>query len=188
MFTDISKFTDKLVKYELTAEQYFILYLIENRDVNNLKKYINKNGLFDGKVVHQLIEKGYLLNTDPKSERFDLANLVVTFEFIESEAEILTDEEAWEQLLDEYPKFVEVNGTKYPSTGLNLQDSIQAEKLYKKEIEKNKVLHAEILVLLKRWKKDIGESAPFKIDKFITSKYWIELRNLDNNANKPRIY
>lgn len=188
MFTDISKFTDKLVQLGLTAEQYFVLFLIDTRDVVNLKKYIEGNGKFDKNIFTDLLDKGYLLNTHPTSKSLDLGNLVVTLEFAEENVKEISEEEAYEQLLDAYPKFVEVGGTKYPSTGLNLSDSNLACKAYAKEIKNNKLLHAEILSLLRIWKQSVGEFAPFKIDKFITSKYWTELRTKNDTEIRPRIY
>lgn len=188
MFADINKFTDKLIQYGITAEHFFVLYLIDTRDTINLKKYMDVFGKLNSQIIIDLIEKNYILNTNPKGKTFDLGSLVVTLEYAEEEVKSLTEDELFDQLLDVYPKHVIVNGTKYPTTGLSLSDMTLAKKAYIKEIGENKVLHYEVLSLIKEWKQKVGEVAPFKIDKFITSKYWNELRNEKDNGIKPRIY
>lgn len=185
MIYDVNKFTDYLVQLQLTPTQFFICWLIERRDLENLEKYLRGVGKFDSEDFTLLIDRGYLINTDPKGKYFNAANLVVTLEF----KEMLVDEdEAFDELLDAYPKYVVVDNNKFPTTGLTLQDHLLAKQEYHKVIKNNKMLHLEILRLITEWKKTVGENAPFKIDKFITSKYWKELNKESDYVQKPRIY
>lgn len=188
MFTDINKFTDSLVKYELTAHQFFILYLIDTEDLPNLNKYINSLGKFDGNDIQVLLDKGYVINTNPNDKHFNLGSLVVTLEYAEEKVEGQSDIDLFEELLDAYPPYVIVNNVKYSTKGLSFQDEEKARIFYIKEIRKSKVLHAEILSLIRKWRDIVGDVAPFKIDKFLTSRHWIELRNITENHVRPRIY
>jgi hypothetical protein len=185
MIYEIDKFTDYLVKLQLTANQFFILWLIDNKDIKNLEKYIKGIGKFDSEDMITLVDKGYLVNTNPNSSSFDLYSLAVTLEFKEM---VIEPEHAYDELLDVYPRYVEVQGKKWPSTGLTFSEESMARDAYSKVIKKNRLLHIKILGLIKEWKEVIGESAPFKVDKFITGKYWLELEESKIKNVKPRIY
>lgn len=185
MIYDVDKFTDFIIKMQLTPTQFFICWLLERNDVGNLKRYIDAFGKLEEKDLEYLIvDKGYIVNTAPQSRYLDVNSLFVSIDFKES---ILIDEdEAFEQLRDAYPKYVQVNGTKFPSTGLTLSDHTVLNEMYAKEIKNNKFRHEQILNLVEKWKETVGENAPFKIDKFITSKYWKELEI--KKDERPRIY
>lgn len=185
MIYEVDKFTDYLVDTQLTPTQFFICWLLERRDLDNLSKYLKGVGKFDGHDFQYLIDKGYLVNTDPNCKEFNASNLVVTLEFKEM---LIDEDDAFEELLDIYPKYVAVDGRRFPTTGLTLSDHLLAKQAYHSTIKNNKFLHIRIINTIKTWKDKIGEDAPFKIDKFITSRYWLELEKDTNHAEKPRIY
>lgn len=186
MFGNLTEITNNLVALGINAHQFYILQLIDTRDIDNLKKYIGTFGKFDSDDFKLLLDKGYILNVNEKAKTLDLSNLVVTLDY--KELAILPDEDAFEQLLDIYPKNVIVNNVKYPSTGLSIQDYQAVEKIYLKQISKSKFQHSENLRLIGKWKEDVGENAPFKIDKFVTGNYWEVLKEAEKNGTKIRIY
>lgn len=186
MFGNLTEITNNLVALEINAHQFYILQLIDTRDIENLKKYIKTFGKFDTDDFKVLLDKNYIINVNEKAKTLDLNNLVVTLDY--KELAILPAEDAFEQLLEVYPKHVIVNNTKYPSTGLNIQDFKEVERIYLKQISKSKLLHTEILRLIGKWKDDVGENAPFKIDKFVVGSYWDALKEAEKNGTKIRIY
>lgn len=186
MIYDVERFTDYLVQLKLTPTQFYICWLIEQRDTDNLEKYLKGVGKFDSEDFIYLIDKGYLIDVNPKGKEFTTGNLIVTLEFKEM---LVDEEEAFDELLNIYPKFVTVNGVRFPTTGFTLHEHLLAKQAYQKVIKNNKYLHVKILSLIDTWKKSIGENAPFKVDKFITSKYWEQLEGkVDEYVQKPRNY
>lgn len=185
MIYEVDKFTDYLVDTKLTPTQFYICWLLDRRDLKNLEKYLKGVGKFDSHDFMHLIERGFLINTDPNGKSFDANSLVVTLEFKEM---LIDEDEAFEELLLIYPKYVVVENRKFPTTGLTMTEHDLARKAYHRAIKNNKFLHVKIIRLIEEWKRKIGESAPFKIDKFITGKYWNELENEGQNEQRPRVY
>lgn len=186
MIYEIDKYTDYLCDMGISANQFYFCWLLYTKDYKNLKKYINRFGNFEENEIKDLIDRGIVLNTNPKATAFNTESLHVGLDF--AEQIIIEPEEAFDELMESYPKFVVVNNNKFPATGLNWQDERGLREAYSKEIKKNKFLHRSIIELLKEWKEANGGYALFKIDKFITSKYWRELKQAKENHVKPRIY
>jgi len=186
MIYEIDKYTEFLCNYKITANQFYICWLLYTKDYTNLKKYVATFGKFEEDEIKDLIERDFLVNTNPKATAYNVQCLFVTVDF--ADKIIIEPDDAFDELMEHYPKFVVVNGNKYPATGLNWQDEKGLREAYGKEIKKNKFLHNTVIELLKEWKEQNGGYALFKIDKFITSKYWKELKQAKENHVRPRIY
>ncbi len=186
MIYEIDKYTDYLIKLDINANQFYLCWLLYTKDYDNLKKYVDRFGNFNEGDIKDLIDKGLLLNTNPNANSFNTKSLYVALPF--AEEIIVEPDDAWDELMEAYPREVIVNNTKYPSTGLKWEEEKELKQSYTKEINKNKFLHRSIIKLVKEWGERNGGYAQFKIDKFITSKYWRELKKQGENHAKPRLY
>jgi len=186
MIYEIDKYTDYLCDLGINPNQFYICWLLYTKDYKNIRKYIDKFGNFDTEDLKGLIDKGYVISSNPNALAFNTSSLFVGLDF--AEKIIIEPEEAFDELLSVYPKYVMVNNVKYPSTGLSFSDEKGLRELYTKELKKNKFLHKSIIESVKKWGEDNSGYAPFKIDKFITSRFWKELKKAEENNVKPRYY
>lgn len=186
MIYEIDKYTDFLCNAKINPTQFFICWLLHNKDYKNLKKYLELVGVFNKEDFKDLIDKGYLLNSNPNATSYDIINLFVTPEF--AEYIIIEEDEAFEQLMEAYPDYVLVNGRRFPAKGLKLDEEKGVRELYGKIIKKNKFLHFDIITITKEWKVATNNEATIKIDKYVVSRYWEQIRNSNESTNKPRIH
>src|SRR5437899_5885237 len=187
MIYDINKYTEFLCRTKITPNQFYICYLLYNKEYSLLQQYINEVGLFKKQDLHNLIDKGFILNMNPKADVFNIIDLCVTLEF--TEFMLVEPEEAVEEFFKEYPDQLVVNGIKVPAKGLTFSDEAELKKRYIQIIKKNKFLHLDIINIVKDYKKNNNGYATMKIDKFVTSQYWLVLQKKgDKVAVKPRIY
>lgn len=186
MIYKINEYTDFLCRAKITPNQFYICWLLHTKDFENLKKYIKEIGVFKTEELKDLISKGFILDTNPNSNNFNVLTLFVSLEF--AELIIIEPEEAFEQFLEVYPDYVLVNGVKYPAKGLKFEEEKGIRELYSKIINKNKFLHLDIINIVRKWKQDNNNIATVKIDKFIIGKHWEILSKDEENGIRPKIY
>lgn len=184
MIYETEKYVDILVKLGITPNQFFICWVLYNRQYELLAKYIEMNGVFKKEDIDGLVNKDLILLT--KAGSYDIGEMVVTQEF--AEEMIIEPEEAWEQFFNTYPNMLVVNNIKYAAKGLSISDELACVTKYTELLKKNKYLHIRIVNAVEKWKKDNNGYATMKIDKFLTSKHWEELEKSENTNAKPRLY
>jgi hypothetical protein len=68
---DIKNLTEILLRQEMTFDQYFVLCLLEERQLAMIIKYLDSNGKFSKADIDSLIDKGYLFRTEIESYNAD---------------------------------------------------------------------------------------------------------------------
>ena len=169
MFIDFNRYIQCLVDKKLTPNQYIICHLIYHRDLNNMKKYVDSVGKFNKKDIEYLIDKGYLLSTNPNNVG-DFISLVATKLF--SDTIIIDEEEAFEEVLDIYPDFFYINRSKVASKACS--NILEVEKYYYKLIKGDRFKHESIIEKSKKVIRmmEEGKLNWHKIDKFILGQMW----------------
>lgn len=186
MIYEIDKYTDFLINAGITPDQFYICWLIYTKDEVNQEKYVTKGKGFESTDFELLIEKGWLVNTNPKAKAYNMINLFVSPEF--AEMVLIEPDQAWDELFDAYPAHLLIEGKKVPAKTLNSQDYRAVEETYKKYINKNKFLHARVIAAVNKWKSDNNGYATIKIDKFVMGKYWDEIEKTDDGRAKTSYY
>lgn len=159
-----------LADKKLTMNQFGFLWMVYHRDEKNLALYQRSVGPFSKKSIDNLIERGYLIHTNPNSDKLFTGELMTTHLF---SAEILIDDEfkALEELMEVYPKYFMINGKKQITTACDL-DALA--RVYAKINKGDKIQHRIIVEKTKKVAEMIKreEMNPMKIDKYIKGRGW----------------
>ena len=144
------KFTSILIKYQITPNQFYILYSLFKKDWDNLFKYVNKvvvginekgikkTGFSIEEELQPLIEKGLLVNWG--SNKFEVLDLALTDEFISTL--FIDSEQAGIELFDVYPHWLIINGSKIIAKSCDKDAYILK---YAKKINNDVLLHKTII-------------------------------------------
>lgn len=128
-------------------------------------------------MLRDLEEKGLIENLNRKDELYMYYNadfLHVTPKFLD----LLYGDEATmaEELWEGYPKWIYIDSKKVSSrSNTSLED---VESIYPKVIKKDKRLHAQIMQKIKMHYANSG--AEMGLEKFIASRHWEILEDIDN--------
>jgi len=161
--------TNKLIKGELNAHYFIILYLIHEKEYDILIHYLRKTKM-DNRIltdIDEMIEFGWLLSS--RTEAYDYNKLQPSDKFVE----LITGGDPFEELVQYYPRFVvRPDG----NTDYLLTDLDRASAIYTKIIQKNKALHEHILKCLKE-EIDIKEETDNmkymrRLPKWISERGW----------------
>lgn len=177
MITDIEKFTDLLVKYKITANQYLLCYYLaydDAMDIHHLLRYnsssmINRyQTLVKGWVpsdFKNLKDQGLLIDNNKPGEL--ILNKFKVADFFKREL-FIGKEDAFEEFLNEYPIWLPMeNGKNLPArTG----DFEELTRLYGKAIGANKANHQKIMDVLKKAKE--FNLVTMGLEKAIKSRQW----------------
>lgn len=173
MFVDFNLYVKYLSDHKMTADQFAYCWMIYHKDMNNIEKYVRAVGPFSQQKILDLMERGYILTSNPGSSDLYLGELVVTPKFTD---QILFDIGYEEEVLDDfiriYPPFVMVQGTRYSTTSID-RESIS--RYYVNQVlKRDKIKHKMIIEKTKKVVKlmEIGEIAIVKLDKFIRGHQW----------------
>jgi len=198
------KLTNIYVKYGITPNQFYVLYLIYSKDWNNLYRYkenviskvtkndkgesINLHGFDVEEELQPLIDKGYL--EDPftrgvSRSNFEIVDLMVTPTF---SSKIFIDSwQAGEELWKLYPHFLEINGQKVVAKkGGEMNGKYYGKEelieLYSKKIGNSRDKHDWIL---RKTKLAIDQKViNFPIRNFIYDEMWEAFEELEDTGNK----
>ncbi len=184
MIYDTEKYVNVLIRLKITPNQFFICWVLYNKQYALLKAYMDMSGVFNRHEIDDLVDKDII--TRIKKDSYDVDNLFVGLRF--ADEMIIEPEDAWEEFFNAYPAYLKINDTKIAARGLTLSDERAAKEKYFDLLKKNKYLHKKVLLLLEGWKRSNNGYATMKIDKFLTSKYWVELENAEVSNVKPRLY
>lgn len=201
MIINIKKVIEICVKFKITIEDFFFLYLISTRDTANMRMYVNHIDGFSDKFMTRLEKKGLLLDMttykskddfyEDGSKRVMLHNLHTTPDFdtaLESAGEAIDLQEAYDELMDVYPyEITGTNGQKYNArTGTYETNS---EK-YLKYIKRNPDEH-ETIVAATKYGRD-NNLIKMGLEKYIATRYWgsliatMEDSQNNNNSGEPK--
>lgn len=194
MLINSKRITEICVKYNISIEQFWILYLKITNDWENLDKYCKE---FEPnlKIILDLEAKGYIepLNDCIKNgrqalEMFDILPIGEITENLFIEAKI-----AGQQLFTVFPKFITMNGINIVATkGENINgtyyDKDKLIEIYCSKIGNDRELHIKILNAIKIAKEK--NYINFVLRSFILDELWDNLftiigeDNINYNKNK----
>lgn len=185
MIYETKKYVETLVRLEITPNQFLFCWLLYNKEWELMKYYMEKFGTFGIKEIHDLADKDVIVLLNKGSDKLIPSEIVVTERFA---FEMIVDsEDAWEELIKTYPAKLVVNGVQFAARGMTLNDEKELKQRYTDYIKKNKYEHQNIISLVQKWKDKNGGFAVMKIDKFITSKYWLDLEVERDNYVGPAL-
>ena len=172
MFTKVDRYIEFLYKNKLTQSQFLFLYCLYHKKYELLRKYKEMfptpdNTIIGKEIFNDLIRKGFIIQLKKGTTVNDFK---ITDKFIKN---FINKNEAVKELFDLYPAFYESGGIKYP---LTLVDEEVLATTYYEKIGGDLQEHFEIL-------KDISYGIDNglikgKIEIFIKSKQWINIRKL----------
>ncbi|MBS1960737.1 MAG: hypothetical protein JST04_00870 [Bdellovibrionales bacterium] len=171
----------------MTQQQFLLLYLLrwkehdKDKALELIKLYKkafptdNSKNFMGKEQFEDLIRRGFMTRIDPN--RTDVDNLVIGEKF----THIFVDEyEAGNEFWDKYPPIITSEGRNYP---MKMMDKNEFRRLYWKAIKGNKEEHEEVL-------KDLDYAisknlVKGKIENFLKSEQWLEIRKIRLGTSKP---
>lgn len=169
MIADINKYVAFLTENHINEHQFLILWLVANKDEENIKLYKKTFGNFNVNDILYLIDQGWIDDFGIIKDNqitFNIYDFLVNDKFLKR---IVVDEEdAYQELCSIYPKWIDIKGQRYASiTG----DPYKLAKEYHKYIKGNRLAHERVLAITSRWYKD-KQFAQVKIENFILNRHW----------------
>ena len=177
MIINIKKLNKILIKYQITPNQFYVLYLVYRKDWSSLHEYVNQvvrkleqegrkfSGFSLEDELEPLVEKGYL---EHWGKHFETLDLMVTPNF--TELLFIDSEDAGDELFKTYPQWLSINGSKIVAKSCDMD---LYKKRYADKISNDLILHNKIIVALKRAKDQ--NLINFKIANFIDGELWTAL-------------
>lgn len=183
---------DFLCEHKLTLNQFAICLLIHKKDtatmirinteIGQIGNYLIPNGVDTQgkkryiKEIDDLIDRNFLrLTFIDKENKYALDNFEVTSKFTD---DFIQEIDIFEELWQEYPKFIFVNGLEFPSKSTDYEE---LKEKYLRTIKNSKKKHKDIIVKLQQFK-STNTYAQMGIEKWIGSRQWEnftpELKNL----------
>lgn len=180
MISDFKEYMKFLIRKKLTPNQFAICYMIETRDIENIRAYERELGAFRLNDFKYLEDTGYIenFNIDTPEQRYNIANLIVTEKF---RREVFIDsEQAFEELIKIWPKKGSIQGKEYSM----LKNLDKAELYYAKKIlKRNRYKHEEIkrktVIFVEQIKS--GKLPPRGLDVYILGQQWRDIDDEDSN-------
>jgi hypothetical protein len=162
--------TDLLIKSKLDANQFTILTLIYENEIDLLNKYlkeINQYDKFAKEDLNELMKMGYIYGI--KEEMYDFKHLELSNKFIK----LVSRGDIFEELVRHYPKSVVRPDGKVDYL---LTDLSSAKNIYTKLTNKNIALHDFIIICLEEEIEDRTENDTMKymkrLPKWISDRGW----------------
>jgi len=159
-----------LADKKITMNQFGFLWMIYHRDEKNLTLYQKEVGAFSMKSIEDLVDRGYLMHTNPNADKLYMGEFVTTPLFSE---QILIDDEvgALKEIIAVYIPFFIIHGKKQLTTSV---DKPALAKIYHKRIGGDMIKHRIIVEKTKKVAEMMRseELNPMKIDKYIIGEGW----------------
>lgn len=191
---DIKKLTNILIKYNITPNQFYILFCIYRKDWNNLHDYINNvsNKLNDeGRKItgfnmqdelKPLVKAGYL---EHWGKNFEVLDLMITPLF--GDLLFIDSLQAGRELYDCYPQWIIVNNSqqvakKGGDIGGIYYGQDQMFELYAKKIGNSREKHEEIIRATERGKE--RNLITVSLRNYIHDELWGAYMELDEAKTK----
>jgi hypothetical protein len=161
---DIKQFTKKLVELKMNPNQFYFCFLLHNDSFAELYEYVENVGKFDLKDVQDLINRGYLRNTNENGQ-FAADAFVTTEKF--SKKFLAHKYEFAIEFFEAYPSFGDINGK--PISLKSVSPDIVYD-VYNNITGKQKAIHEKIMGALKKGIKT--GLVNMRIDKWLLTKQW----------------
>ncbi len=168
---DIREYTELMVNTELSCTQTYFCFLIYERDITAINKFIGFFGAFNKEFVDVLVEKDFIIQMVPKS--YQLSDLIVTNKF--TRHFVVEEEEQGEEFWKAFPDWLLINDRKVASKATD-KDKLISD--YIKAIKKSLSQHKVIMNILVEYKRLNMGWATMSIQKFVSSRHWEQLTEL----------
>lgn len=187
MLEDVKQFTDFLVKWKITPNQFFLCWLLfwDHKEYKggkrpnpndpltfaNVYRYAKKVKNWNVDEINDLVEKGLIENPSGKQMKID--QMKVTQKFID---ELLVNKKREDEFWDAYPTWIK-NFHNPSKPQINLKTCVESDikTLYRKFV-KTKKKHERVMEILK-WAKR-HDKIRCNIENFVKSKMWEQLEEL----------
>ncbi|MDC6350730.1 hypothetical protein PP178_04135 [Zeaxanthinibacter sp. PT1] len=166
---DIKRYGEFLLRHNLTRDQFYFIWLILYREYALLYRTVEEGEPFSKREILELVDRGFLINTNKDNKKFSADAFEVTDQFKElifSKDPSLMFREFWEA----YPNFLFIHSKKMPTKGCNMEE---LEERYINLIKSNVPLHNSIILAID-WAKFRGYLNT-GIIKFFESRGWEQL-------------
>lgn len=163
-------YTEILVKYNLTPEQFLFLWYVYREDIELGMKYAEKFP-FNYDALKDLEDRDYIISSKAKNEPYSFGNTVVNLNAIKA---MIIDNgySAALEVWNEYPIFIKIQEKKIYSRSTISKDAFL--ELYIKHVDKNLLLHENILRITRQLKQEYG-FAKMSIEKYISTEAYIAI-------------
>lgn len=144
MFSNFRRYIDICVELDIDADEYLLLFLIYNQDIENAKRYYRGTRgkeHFNRDTVNRLIHKRLLVNSGQKGEPYQFRNLYVTERFSMLFEKEVDADAYWEA----YPDFIMIRDKPYPARNMSYE---RFQQVYQKLINGDAVMHHQMLQVL----------------------------------------
>lgn len=189
MFDNSEQFITIMSKYKITANQFLLCYLLytdekvkgrfpvkdAEKPMANLYKY-SFSTPWTHREIEDLMQKGLLINksrinTQTGKQEMDADMMQLSSSFT---AEIFASWDAFDQLVELYPNFLELsNGVKFKTKACDLE---KLEEYYKKTV-KSKAAHERIIELT-LWGKN-HKQLDTNFENYVKGRGWLALQELE---------
>jgi hypothetical protein len=168
-----------LVKKQITANQLFFCHLIYSQDIESLSKYVHEFRQFDMDEIHDLEDRGYIINQDYHNKSFYADMFMVTERLLDGLD--LVDEKLGLELWQTYPNFIVVNSSQVPAKSTDKDELV---KIYLRKVS-GIAQHKMIISLLEKAKS--ANMVTMGIRKWVDSAQWETLEEYfkSNPTEKP---
>lgn len=170
MLVNFDLYVRFLADKKMTMNQFGFLWMIYHRDEKNLVLYQKEVGPFSNKAIKDLIDRGYLVQTNPNSDKLYMGELLATPAF---SGQILIDDPraALDELIDVYIPYFMIHGKKQLTTSV---DKDVLAKTYHRKLGGDRIKHRIIVEKTKKVAEMMrrDELNPMKIDKYIIGEGW----------------
>ena len=184
MFEDINKYVDILIDLDITPTQFLILWLIENKDEANIKKYKDKFGDFNVDAIIDLIDRGLIEDFGVVKDNKRTFNI---YDFLVTEAyrsrTTVDKYDAVEELIEAFPNFMVINGVKIAAKSYDIEG---LSKIYLPCHKNSRLKHQKIIDITKRYFATKNNIADRKIENYITGRYWKIYEELLDNGQASK--
>lgn len=194
---NLDKLTRIYEKFNITPNQFFVLYAVYKKDWDNLYRYVNNvsnkmneegkkiTGFNVEEELFPLVEKGYLDNIFNKGHSFEVIDLMVTPHF--ADAIFIDTEQAGQELYDSFPQWINVNGGKQVAKKGGDINGVyfgkdQMLELYAKKIGNDRELHSKIIEATERGKEQ--GLINFTLRSYIYDEMWTSYMDLEDKTTK----
>lgn len=194
MLENVKQFTDFLLKWDITPNQFFLCWLLfwdhheyEDRKLTkggkrmnpndksaavNLYRYAKKGKSWNKQEISDLQDKGLIAPTNDK-KRYVIDSQQVTQKFIDA---VLVNREREDEFWESYPSWVQnFNNPSKPDIPLKSCDQDKIKTLYR-SLVRTKARHERVMEIL-NWAKR-HEKIKMSIANFVKSRMWEQLEEL----------
>lgn len=181
MIENIKSFVNLLDELNVTSDQFLLMQLIYQQEYASLYRYATNNIGFNTQAIQDLLDKGYLKDTNSNSNTFNSDELEVTPKF--SKLFALNNKNNAQEFWNTYPPYIWINNTQVAARNIDYDRFII---YYQQSLGAKDEMHKRVMAALVYAKKH--DLICMGISKWILSRQWEATETLmssDDNLQLP---